>query len=182
MKDTYSRHYCYSIVFADGFTYFGVRTCQCPIASDSYTGSPKTYAAKWLTDMSRVKTVISVHATRHLANEAEAKLIRDFWAISKALSLNTSIHGAKFSMLGRPVSDKAKAKISKSLSGKPVSDETKAKISKAATGRPVSDKAKAKLSKTRKGRRWYTDGVTEIRLPPNANIPEGFSLGRTKRN
>lgn len=97
---SYTRHYCYRIDFEDGFVYFGSRTCRCAIADDSYMGSPKTHAAKWLSDSRRDKTVVSVHATRRLANKAEAKLIRDFWAMNKPLSLNAAIPGLDWYCLG----------------------------------------------------------------------------------
>lgn len=66
------------------------------------------------------------------------------------------------------------------MKGKKHSDESKRKISEAGRGRVASEETLKKRSKSLKGIRWYTNGISDQRIRPGEEIPDGFRPGRTK--
>lgn len=106
---------------------------------------------------------------------------------------------------GKEVTQETRNKIREANRGKIRSEETKQKISKALIGKSKPDGFSKKISLAQKGRKKselelqhlregnkktaekntgkiiYTDGVKEIRLLPNEEIPAGFHRGRSTK-
>lgn len=64
------------------------------------------------------------------------------------------------------------------LKGTHRSEEFKKMLSDINKGKVVADSTKEKLSAKQKRMRWYTDGITSIRLDMDAEVPIGFRSGR----
>lgn len=82
-------------------------------------------------------------------------------------------------------SEETKRKISETLKGKTLghkdSEITKQRRSAALKGRTITEEARIKASNTQKAKqlRWYTNGVENLLLAFNKEIPDGFYLGKT---
>jgi group I intron endonuclease len=64
----------------------------------------------------------------------------------------------------------------------PTSEETRQKLSLARKGKPGiphTEEFKQKVSESTKGTKWYTDGIRDIRLKLDQEIPEGFTPGHS---
>jgi len=65
-------HYVYEIIYPSNKHYIGMRSCNCPIAEDNYSGS-----SKYIPQLMRIfgqKTILKVCATREEALEEEVRL------------------------------------------------------------------------------------------------------------
>lgn len=85
---------------------------------------------------------------------------------------------------GRKLSDEHKRKLSEAWLGennpnygKHLSKETRRKISEKLKGFKPSDKTRQKISEAIKGKRWFNNGIKNIRA---FECPEGFVQGRLK--
>lgn len=92
--------------------------------------------------------------------------------------------GVKNGMYGKHLTDEQKSKCvhygsANGRYGKHLSADVKEKISIANKGRTASEETKHKLSEMRQGRRWYTNGITDILVSPNDDIPSDYYPGRT---
>ena len=69
-----------------------------------------------------------------------------------------------------------------SMRGKKRSPEDLEKIREGTKNRKftITDETKRKMSEATKRKRWYTDGETNIYIDKDADIPDGFTPGRTK--
>lgn len=104
---------------------------------------------------------------------------------------------------GKTMSEEARRKLSEALTGKPKSEEHCQSMSRTRIGRPskmkgkkfsnearqnmggqnkgktASEETKQKMSAVRKGVKWFTDGISDIRIRDGEPIPENFRRGRT---
>ena len=87
---------------------------------------------------------------------------------------------------GKITSDKTKQKMSVSSKGNHLSDEARAKISIANKGKKLSKETKRKMSISKTGeknssygKKWYTNGMKNIYLKVDEQIPLGFYKGMT---
>ncbi len=108
------------------------------------------------------------------ANEREAFYIRHYKSTDKAIGYNI----APTAFGGQPISDEARAKISRKLRGIIRSEEFKAKLRKPKSAR--TKEHSAKISQAHKGKLWYwnpTSGETR-QLRIEDGIPTGWIKGR----
>lgn len=95
------------------------------------------------------------------------------------LKLSIAKQGSNHPNFGKRHKESTIEKLSKSLAGRKFSDETKQKMSSAKKGSFATEETLKKLSAMRLGTKWHTNGITNIRLKPSDEVPDGFYVGRT---
>ena len=107
----------------------------------------------------------------------------------KVVHTNTWRKNQSKELMCHKVSDETKNKISNAHKGQKLSQETKDHISKSTKGikkGPWSEERKKQFSDLRKStcdnskRRWYTNGIENIYILEDCDIPPGFFLGKTQ--
>lgn len=79
--------------------------------------------------------------------------------------------------LGKPknyITLETKEKLSKSLKGRPIKDEIRKKISSSTLGLKKS----AQHAEKHRNKRWFTNGIVEIQIDKNSDVPLGYYPGR----
>ena len=140
--------------------YIGVRSCECPIAEDSYMGSSRVMTAEdkancWkiiLKKFDNRKDAVAYEVEMH--NRFNVATNNLFWNKAKQTSTGFDTSGVAMGKLrDYSVSDETKAKISSSLTGYKHDKAFSEKLSKRMKGFTVSNAHKAAISKAQTGRK-----------------------------
>jgi len=150
--------------------YLGVRSCTCEIEKDPYMGSSSAWNKIYIKENkdNLVKTIVSIHEDRAIANSAESDLIEQF--ILDPLCVNRYIPKYYKEFMRRTVSEETRKLQSinntgenNPFFGKTHTEEYKKKKAEERLGSKSSKETKAKLSKinTGEGNGFYGRKHTE---------------------